>query len=69
MYGNRIFDFLLSAFAVVYGLAGPATFVYMIANVPHWTVLNAVPIVLLSAVSASFWWVYWPLHLLFAPFW
>lgn len=49
----------------LYSLATPATFIYIIANVPNWTLLNAIPLVLFSAVSSVFWWIYWPIHLFF----
>lgn len=62
---EKILNFFVTVLAIAYSLAAPSTFVYIIANVPHWTWLNAVPLVITALISSTFWWIYWPLHLFF----
>ena len=57
-------SFLGNLIALLYCLATPVTFVYLLFNTDGWTWWNAIFLIGLCLIQASLWWVYWPLHFL-----
>lgn len=60
--GDKIAEILVNIAMIAYGVASPATFIYLIATMDNWTLLNAVPYVLFTVLAAGTWWIYWPMH-------
>ena len=65
---DKLLQVLAILATIAYGVAGPGTFVYLIATMDNWTLLNAVPYVLFSLFASSVWWIFWPVHWLFGVF-
>lgn len=62
---DKIFSILGSVVAIGYCLGAPFTFVYLIATHDNWTLLNAIPTVIIAALASSVWILYWPINFLF----
>ncbi len=62
---NSLLELIFTGLAIIYTLGAPATFIYLVATTEHWTLLNAVPLVLLYLIQSSLWLFFWPIHLIF----
>lgn len=62
---DKLLNIIVSILSIAYGVGAPATFIYLIATQDHWTILNAIPVVILALLASSIWILYWPINLLF----